>query len=92
MSASEQQEEVELLLQEAAYRLSGALKQAPRDGEDARMACENAHDAPGAIRRSSHRRAAAEEEAGRGPIRNRTGTRQGKTTHQAANLRTREAA
>lgn len=45
MNASEQQDEVELLLKEAEYRLRGAITNAPRDGDDARIACENAHDA-----------------------------------------------
>lgn len=45
MSASKRRDEVELLLEEAAYRLQGAVAHAPRDGDDARIACENAHDA-----------------------------------------------
>ena len=45
MSASERRDEVQLLLEEAAYRLGGAVEHAPRDGDDARIACENAHDA-----------------------------------------------
>ena len=45
MSASERRDEVELLLKEAAYRLAGAVEHAPRGGDDARIACENAHDA-----------------------------------------------
>ena len=45
MSASERRDEVQLLLEEAAYRLAGAVEHAPRDGDDARIACENAHDA-----------------------------------------------
>ena len=45
MSGSERREDVQLLLQEAAYRLNGAVENAPREGEDARIGCENAHDA-----------------------------------------------
>ena len=45
MSASERRDEVQLLLEEAAYRLTGAVEHAPADGADARIACENAHDA-----------------------------------------------
>ena len=43
MSASERRDEAQLLLE--AYRLAGAVEHAPREGEDARIACENAHDA-----------------------------------------------
>ena len=45
MSVSERRQQVHLLLEEAAYRLTGAVEHAPREGQDARMACENAHDA-----------------------------------------------
>ena len=45
MNATDRRKDVELLLDEAAYRLTGALKRAPAVGEDARIACENAHDA-----------------------------------------------
>lgn len=46
MSEKKQQDEVELLLNEAAYRLQGAVEHAPTDDDDdARIACENAHDA-----------------------------------------------
>ena len=45
MNGDRRRAEVELLLEEAAYRLRGALKETPEDGEDARIACENAHDA-----------------------------------------------
>ena len=45
MSVSESRQQVHLLLEEAAYRLTGAVEHEPREDQDARIACENAHDA-----------------------------------------------
>ena len=38
MSVSERRQRVHLLLEEAAYRLTGAVEHAPREGQDARCA------------------------------------------------------